>query len=242
MRGAVERLRPHNSTLFRLGCLRFTIRYTGDSSTSDLIKSFQCNVDSTKVDTECCPVLLHKTAFALHCSVSKFLSVYFQLKCIYDTLKQCIISVYMQCMPPLDLSPPEREPTMESGGIVPPSLPPSSLLTTLQCNARNPLLQRLKCRENGPAHQPVVPPIVHSRPLLPVTDLNHQIQAPAFLFLTPHLSTELYLSATLSLISKCPTKSDWNDLPNPNVCTLCVSNTDGGQAAKSQSTRNLRTQ
>ena len=123
----------------------------------------------------------------------------------------------MQCMPPLDLSPPEREPTMESGGIVPPSLPPSSLLSTLQCNARNPLLQRLKCRENGPTHQPVVPPIVHSRPLLPVTDLNHQIQAPAFLFLTPHLSTELYLSATLSLISKCPTKSDWNDLPNPHL-------------------------
>ena len=124
------------------------------------------------------------------------------------------------------------------------SLPPSSLPSTLQCNARNPLLQRLKCRENGPTHQPVVPPIVHSRPLLPVTDLNHQIQAPAFLFLTPHLSTELYLSATLSLISKCPTKSDWNDLPNPmcDTSTLCVSNTDGGQAAKSQSTRNFRTQ
>ena len=95
-------------------------------------------------------------------------------------------------------------------------LPPSlRAASSPHCNA---MLQRLKCRENGPAHQPVVPPIVHSRPLLPVTDLNHQIQAPAFLFLTPHLSTELYLSATLSLISKCPTKSDWNDLPNPNVC------------------------
>ena len=145
----------------------------------------------------------------------------------------------MQCMPPLDLSPPEREPTMESGGIVPPSLPPSSLLSTLHCNARNPLLQRLKCRENGPAHQPVVPPIVHSsRPLLPVTDLNHQIQAPSFLFLTPHLSTELYLSATLSLISKCPTKSDWNDLPNPmcDTSTLCVSNT-GGRRTSSKVTK-----
>ena len=140
MSEAEERLRPHNSTLFRLGCLRFTARYTGDCSTFDLIKSFQCNAGSTKVDMECCPVLLHKTAFALHCSVSKFLSVYFQLKCIYDTLNQCMISVYMQCMPPLDLSPPEREPTMESGGIVPPSLP-----------SRPPQHTAMQCQESTAA-------------------------------------------------------------------------------------------
>ena len=93
MSEAEERLRPHNSTLFRLGCLRFTIRYTGDCSTLDLIKSFQCNAALLKltwnaVQCFCIKLLLLCTA------VSKFLSVYFQLKCIYDTLEP----VYHKCV------------------------------------------------------------------------------------------------------------------------------------------------
>ncbi len=98
MSEAEERLRPHNSTLFRLGCLRFTIRYTGDCSTLDLIKSFQCNVDSTKVDIECCPLHLQKKCFcfALHCVKVPFsvfsIEVYlWHTEPVYD---KCVYAVH----------------------------------------------------------------------------------------------------------------------------------------------------
>ena len=53
----------------------------------------------------------------------------------------------------------------------------------------------LQCRETR--HAQNVPPFSHSgggRPLLPVTDLNHQIQGPSFLFLTPDLYTAVSIN------------------------------------------------
>ena len=42
MRGAVERLRPHNSTLFRLGCLLYTLQCTVQTTMKSGIFAYLC--------------------------------------------------------------------------------------------------------------------------------------------------------------------------------------------------------
>ena len=165
MKGAVERLRPHNSSLFRLGCLPQSTIYT----------------------TTHCVFLIESLAV-------KHWEVY--LHSVPPTFGPLLLGGSRQWnQEVLCLSPPSSAP-----------LPPPQWTGGMQCCFRG----GWSAEKMAPPTQSVDPPwssyysSSSSRPILPVTDLNHQILGPSFLFSTDDLYTGLDLSTTLSLISKRP--------------------------------------
>ena len=178
MRGAVERLRPHNSTLFRLGCLLYTLQCTVQTTMKSGIFAYLCMCVFV-----CLCIWTFVKLFILCCNVFAVHATFGPL--LLGGSRQWNQEVLcLPSLPPLPLCTASRTTSVQSSGDE-------------ECSAAVGEVQR---KWPHP-----VPPSSSSyytwRPLLPVTDLNHQILGPSFLFLTADLYTGRYLSTTLSLIS-----------------------------------------